>query len=232
MATQGESIGPGYFRFLRELKAHNNREWFNAHKSVYEQEVLRPTVALVAALEKPIKQICPLIQVSAKPMGGSLFRIYRDTRFSKDKSPYKTYMAARFHAARGGKMYPLGFYLWLGVTGVYLAGGSWQPEPPELHRIRDRIAAEPAKWKATVAVRSFRRSFPDGMGGEQLKRVPAPYDASHPCADDLRRKDFFAVVTLPASAAIGAGAPGRIAKVYRQMTPLVRFLGTALKLEW
>lgn len=225
-------FGRGFLGFLRELKKHNHRDWFLANKPRYERDVLEPMIALVTELQEPLHKLCPILKVDPRPVGGSLFRIYRDTRFSKDKSPYKTYMAARFHMVRKGKALPLGFYLALGVDGDYLAGGSWQPEPPDLHRIRDRIAAEPAAWKRATRGGKFRDSFDAHHGGEQLKRVPPPYPSDHPCADDLRRKDFIAVAEVPATQLTRPDFLERVVGTYRAMMPRIHFLAGALKIQW
>jgi uncharacterized protein (TIGR02453 family) len=231
MSSTSALPGPGYFRFLRELKAHNEREWFQTNKTRYEMEVLRPMLALIAALQPPMRRLSATVKVDPKPVGGSLFRIYRDTRFSKDKRPYKTDMAARFPVVRGKRVYRLGFYLSFGAEGNYLAGGAWQPEADELRRIRDRIAADPAQWQKAVGGPRFSRGFSGGEGDDQLKRVPAPYPADHPCADDLRRKSFIVVASLTEGQATGAGLAGRVVGIYRQMLPMVRFLAAALKVE-
>ncbi len=225
-------IPPAFFRFLEELKAHNHRDWFQANKERFRRDVQQPMLQLIAALQAPLRKISPSLQVDPSPVGGSLFRIYRDVRFSKDKSPYKTQMAARFPVVAGRKASPLGFYLAFGLDGNDLAGGVWQPEPAELKRIRDRIAAEPQEWKSAVGSGSFQREFANGEGAEMLQRVPKPYDPQHPCADDLRRKSFLLVASLSAAQVTRADLVEQVIRTYRAMTPLSRFLAAALNVKW
>jgi len=224
-------ITPAFFRFLEELKRNNKREWFQANKERFQREVQQPMLQLVAALQEPLARICPALRVDPSPVGGSLFRIYRDVRFSKDQSPYKTHMAARFPLVRGRTVSPLGFYLSLGADGNYVAGGSWRPEPRELNRIRVRIAAEPAAWKKATGGTAFQREFEDHED-EMLKRVPRPYPQDHPCADDLRRKSFVVVARASNRQALRPDFAAHLARTYTAMTPMMKFLAAAMNVKW
>lgn len=223
-------ITPDFFRFLKELKANNNRDWFQANKERFQRDVQQPMFQLVAALQAPLAKICPLLKVDPSPVGGSVFRIYRDVRFGKDKSPYKTHMAARFPIVRGRKVHALGFYLALGPEGNHIAGGAWQPEPPELNRMRAAIAAAPAQWKA-AGNPAFEREFA-GHESDMLKRVPRPYDPDHPCAEDLRRRSFIVVAQASPQQVTHAGLVAHLTQTYASMTPMVKFLAAAVKLDW
>src|SRR5712691_7865163 len=129
----------GAFEFLKELRAHNNRDWFQAHKEQYEKQVREPFLRLIADLAPGLKKIDSSFVADPSPNGGSMMRIYRDIRFSKDKSPYKTYVAAHFWQAKGKEGTAPAYYLHLEPGASSIGGGIWQPEPSALKRIRDEI---------------------------------------------------------------------------------------------
>src|SRR5919108_5303570 len=146
---------PAFFDFFRELKRHNNRPWFEKNKARYEREVRDRLVAFVLAAGPRIRKISPRFRADPRPVGGSIFRIYRDIRFSKDKTPYKTAGALHFpHEQRSGSA-PT-FYLHLEPGSVYSGVGIWHPEAAALGRIRDAIVAQPQRWKSMVGSRAFR----------------------------------------------------------------------------
>src|SRR3989475_6309732 len=174
-----------FFGFLKELEKNNNREWFNKNKGRYEASVQEPSLRFIRDAGSRLKAISPYLTADARPFGGSMMRIYRDVRFSKDKSPYRTTVGIHFsHKGTMGKAEHLpGLFLHLesGESGAY--SGVWQPDAPTLKRIRDRIVDEPNIWKK-VARGKLQ------LQGESLKRPPPGYDPNHPFIQDLRRKDF------------------------------------------
>src|SRR5688572_7712492 len=191
-------LGPGFFAFLSDLARNNNRDWFQKHKSRFESDVQGPALELVSAVGERMPSVSRQIVVEAKKAGGSLLRIYRDVRFSKDKSPYQTYIAAQFRHARGKEVSAPGFYVHLSPGESFLGVGIWQPEPPDLLKIRKAVASKSAEWLKARDDRSFRADFPK-LGGESLKRPPSGFPPDHPCVEDLKRKDFVAFKPIPKS---------------------------------
>jgi uncharacterized protein (TIGR02453 family) len=220
------SFGPGLFHFLRDLKANNDREWFNANKDRYEKEVRDPALDFVEDFAPYLEEISPHFVADPRPSGGSLFRIYRDTRFSKDKSPYKTHVGIHFRHELAKHAHTPGFYLHLQPGSVFTGVGIWRPDPPALLRIREAIAADPRAWRRATADGSVR------LGGESLKRAPAGFDPEHPLIADLKRKDFIASVELTQKEACAAGFLERFAATCRETSPLVRFVCEALDLPY
>src|SRR5918994_181068 len=180
------SFGPGLFAFLAELREHNDRDWFAGNKDRYEAHVLEPALAFVEDFGYRLQEISPHFAADPRRSGGSLFRIYRDTRFSKDKSPYKTNTGMHFRHKRAKDVHAPGYYLHLAPGEVFAGGGIWHPDGPTLTAIRQAIVDDPDRWRAAT----------EGLelGGEALKRVPNGFDKEHPYAEDLKRKDCFAWV--------------------------------------
>ncbi|HJV38543.1 MAG TPA: DUF2461 domain-containing protein [Geothrix sp.] len=220
-------LGPGLFRFLKDLKAHNDREWFQANKARYEAEARDPVLRLIAAFSGPLAGISRHVEADPRPSGGSLFRIYRDTRFSRDKSPYKTHLGVNFRhrsAAAGGVHGP-GFYLHFEPGGCFAGGGLWHPEPEALLKVRQAIVTRSAAWKKL-------RNAGLEIEGEALKRVPQGFDAGHPHAEDLKFKDFYASTAFTDAQVLAPDFPGRLAEALRDAAPLVAFLCKALDLPF
>jgi uncharacterized protein (TIGR02453 family) len=216
---------PALFEFLTELRAHNTRDWFAAHKDRYEITVRDPTLRFIAALAPRLRKVSPHVTADARPVGGSMFRIYRDTRFSRDKTPYKTHVGAHFTHERGGRdAHAPGFYLHLEPGHSRGGGGLWHPDGPALAAVRRRIVSHAADWSA------LRRRL--DVEGESLKRVPAGYDPQHPHAEDLKLKDFYVMESFADREVIGRDFLDRFVEVCRRMTPLMRFLTSALELPW
>ena len=223
MATTatGRSFGPELFGFLRDLKANNDREWFNANKARYEREVRNPALDFVDDFAPHLHELSPRFVADPRPNGGSLFRIHRDTRFSKDKSPYKPYTGIQFRHELGKDAHAPGFYLHLQPGSVFAAAGIWHPDQPTLLRIREAIARDQGGWRAASAG-DFR------LAGDSLKRAPAGFDPEHPLIEDLKRKDFIGVVNLTQKDVCARGFVERFAGTCREMSPLVRFLCAAV----
>src|SRR5437870_13850560 len=155
-------------QFLRSLKRNNNREWFQKHKSIYETQVKQPMESLIEFMATEFQRFAPEMVASPKV---SAYRIYRDTRFSKDKSPYKTNVAAVFPRSGLGKHEGAGYYLHIAPAELLIGGGLYMPLPKDLNAVRNHIAAGPAAFVRIVEGREFRRLF-GALGGEQLSRVP------------------------------------------------------------
>lgn len=210
--------------FLRDLKANNNRDWFAPRKMVYEQTVKRPMTELVLALGEAFREIAPSVVADPEKC---LYRIYRDVRFSNDKSPYKTHVAASFYPRGVPKHAGAGYYLHIAPDEVLMGGGSYMPGSQELLAIRQRIAAKPEALRAILAHRNFKKLF-GGLEGEKLKRVPKGFAPDDPAADLLVYKQFLASVTLRAEAATEKKFFSELVKCFRGITPLVEFLNGPL----
>jgi uncharacterized protein (TIGR02453 family) len=224
-------LPPGFFKFLSELAKNNNRDWFQENKGRFEAEVQGPALGLVSAIGDRMSSVSPHIVVEAKKAGGSLMRIYRDVRFAKDKSPYQTHIAAQFRHARGKGVSAPGFYMSLSPGKSMLGVGIWQPEPPDLLKIRKVIESKTDAWLKARDDRGFRAAFPE-LAGESLKRPPAGFPPDHPCVEDLKRKDFVAFKPIADSEARDAAFPDRVTASFKTSTPLMRFLCSAVGLPF
>jgi uncharacterized protein (TIGR02453 family) len=218
------------FTFLRQLAANNTREWFTANKERYLDDVRDPLLQFVAAFAPRLGKISRHMIADPRPVGGSLFRIHRDTRFSRDKRPYKTQAGMSFRHAAGRDVHGPVFYLHLEPGGVFMAAGMWHPEPEILKRVRDAIVADPKAWQGIRKSRAL--ALDDGHEGDRLKRAPQGYDPQHPFADDLKRKSFTASTPFTEAQACAPDFLERFAKACRQKAPLMQFLTGAVGLPW
>lgn len=217
------------FRFLEELKANNDRIWFKSNQARFEQTVREPLLAFIAAFEEPLANISPSMLAIAKKSGGSMFRIHRDTRFSKDKSPYKTWAAVQFRHEAGRDAHAPCYYLHLAPGDVFVGAGIWHPDRAALDAIRVLIDEKPAKW---VKARDAVLLAGWDLEGDALKRIPRGYAAEHPLADDLRRKDFIAVRRLSEQDVVQSGFLQRYTDLCREPRKLMKFLTEALGLPF
>jgi uncharacterized protein (TIGR02453 family) len=214
-------FGPELFAFLRELKANNDRPWFQANKHRYEDDVLEPALAFIEDFGLRLPDISPHLVADARRQGGSLFRIYRDTRFAKDKTPYKTMAGIYFRHERSKEAYSPGLYLHLEPRNVFAGGGIWHADPKTAHAIRQQIAKDPDSWSEAKGGIELGQ-------GESLKRVPPAFDKDHPHAEDLKRKDFAAIHRFTQKEATTEGFLDRYEAACRSFTPLMRFLCRAV----
>ncbi|HKE56458.1 MAG TPA: DUF2461 domain-containing protein [Pyrinomonadaceae bacterium] len=217
------------FDFLKELSVNNNRNWFQANKSRYEQQVQAPFLRLITELGPGLKKINPYFVADPRPSGGSMMRIYRDIRFSKDKSPYKTFIAAHFRHKQGKEGATPGFYLRLEPTGSFIGAGIWRPESAALKQIRARIVRYPKDWQRTTD--NVKSQLPLTFGGESLTRPPAGIDASHPLIDDLKRKDFVIGARLIDRQVLGSDFLDLLLARISAADPFVRFLSRSVGLR-
>lgn len=235
---------PHLLAFFQELSRNNNKEWFAANKPRYEEHVRAPALRLIGDLAAPLAAISPQLTAIAKPLGGSLFRIHRDTRFARDKRPYKTHVGLYFaHAAtramqRGesagnaapGRLDAPGLYLHIEPGACFVGGGIWHPQPATLKRVRDYMVSNPASWRQATRDPKFLKRF--ALGGEALSRPPRGYDPAHELIDDLRRKDFVASSAIDDAELLRADLPKRLATQYALLAPLLDWLCGALDLEF
>lgn len=218
------------FTFLRELKTHNNREWFQANKRRYERDVRDPMLRFIADFGLSLRTISPHFVADPRPSGGSMFRIYRDTRFSRDKSPYKAHAAAHFEHEAAEDVHAPGFYLHLGPGDVFVGAGIWRPDVDALTKIRAAIVSDPTSWKEALSAPAFRRRFV--MEGDSLKRAPQGVDPNHPLIEDLKRKDFVAGIRFTERDAASSRFMGQFTGACRDAAPFMKFLTGAVGLRW
>lgn len=210
--------------FLRALKRNNDREWFRSRKPQYEQHVRGPMIELLARLAADFRTFAP--ELIADPRV-SLYRIYRDTRFSDDKTPLKTHIAAHFPAKGFARNEGAGLYLEIAPAWVWIGGGLYMPSAPDLQAIREHIAAHHRALHRIVTAPSFRRAV-GTLDGEQLSRVPRGYLKDHPAAGYLRFKQFLAGCEFEAELAVQSRFYSQVLTVFRAVAPLVRFLNAPL----
>jgi uncharacterized protein (TIGR02453 family) len=230
MTKNNAYFSPALFKFLRELKKNNNREWFQANKARYESEVRDPMLRFIADFAVPLRAISKHFVADPRPVNGSLFRIYRDTRFSRDKSPYKTAAAAHFRHEVDGEVHGPGFYFHLAPGDVAVGAGIWHPDADTLAKIRDAISRHPGLWKRAVSGKAFKATCE--LWGEKLTRPPKGFDPAHPFIEDLKRKDFVAMASFEEADACKPGFMKRVADVYRASAPLMSFLTKAVGLKF
>ena len=185
---------PELFKFFEQLTKNNNREWFAKNKSRYEDVVLFPAMEFVKAMDKPLKKVSPHFLAVPKRSGGSIMRIYRDTRFSKNKTPYKTNLGIHFRHEAGKDVHAPGYYFHVDKQDIFVGAGIWHPDNPTLNQIRALIDDEPTRWKRVTNSKKYRERF-EQVGGS-LKRPPKGYDESHLLIVDLKRKDHIGITNL------------------------------------
>ncbi|MCY4101991.1 MAG: DUF2461 domain-containing protein [bacterium] len=221
---------PELFEFLLELRANNDRDWFGENKARYERHVKEPLLAFIEDFEPYLHSISEHFVADARANGGSMFRIYRDVRFSKDKSPYKTQAAAHFRHEVGKSVHAPGFYLHLEPGLVFAGVGLWRPDSAALGRIRECIVDDPAAWEAATGDPGFVEEF--DLEGESLKRPPKGFDPEHPLIEDLRRKDHVAMCMFDEDEATAPGFIDVFADACRTSGPYMEFLTRAVGLPY
>lgn len=221
---------PTVFEFLEELADNNNRAWFQENKRRYEREVLGPCLAFIRAFAPKLRRISPYFVAGDRRVGGSLMRVYRDTRFARDKTPYKTNAGIQFRHELGRDVHAPGFYVHVEPGECFLAVGVWRPDRAALGQIRQAIVDEPVRWRRAVRDAKFRRSLE--LAGDSLKRPPRGFPADHPLAEDLKRTDFVAVSELTEQDVLDERFPDRVATTFSAGRPLMRFLCKALKVPF
>jgi uncharacterized protein (TIGR02453 family) len=225
MVAEAPSFSSQLFAFLRELEQHNERGWFNANKTRYERDVKEPALAFVEDIGYRLPQVAPHLTADER----SLFRIYRDTRFSKDKTPYKTHVGIYFRHARSADADTAGLYLHLEQGHVFLGAGIWHPGTPALKRIRDALVARPDGWREAVAAVEPTWKLADG---ESLKRPPAGYRKDHPLIEDVKRKSFAITSQVTQREVTGSGFLGEVEARAAGARPFMAFLCSALGVEY
>jgi len=208
--------------FLKELKQNNNKIWFDKNRQRYEDEVRTPALNYIESMDQYMAKISPHFIVSAKKVGGSLMRVHKDIRFSKDKTPYKTNIGIHFKHARGKDVHAPGFYFHIEPGEVFLGAGIWRPESSTLKNVRTLMDEYPKEWKKLASKLTGKNEF--AFGGDSLKRPPKGFPAEHPLIDDLKRKDFIAVANMKISTVYAKDIDKQTARLFKSAAPLVKFI--------
>jgi uncharacterized protein (TIGR02453 family) len=223
MAFQG--FGKRFFCFFAELAENNEKTWFEANRARYEADVKTPLADFVVALSPKLAKIAPSFIADPKR---STFRIHRDVRFSKDKSPYKTNAGLSFRHARGKDVHTPGYYLHLEPDGVFYGGGVWKPEPETLTKIRDAIATRTKAWEKAKADPNVVATYRDLGDGDPLARPPRGYAPDHPAIEDIKKRTFFVIKQAPVRTAGRADFVDEVATTFAAAKPVMKFLTEAV----
>ena len=219
------------FKFLRGLARHNSREWFAAHKHDYEAHIRAPFQHLLTDLQPIVAGVSEHYRADPKPVGGSLFRIQRDTRFANDKTPYKPWQGARLFHARGRQVEAPSFYLHLQPGNCFVGAGLWHPESATQRTVRQFIFDNPGSWKAAAHAPAFRRRFDLG-DDEKLVRPPRGFPADFEFIEDLKLKNFVALRAIDDDVMLGTRLRQVLATDLATLAPFVDYLCAALDLEF
>ncbi len=211
--------------FLKKLKRNNNREWFTKHKNEFEEFVKFPMQSLIASLQPFFAEFAPEFDINPKK---SLFRIYRDTRFSKDKSPYKTHVAAHFELRSKARiMEGAGYYFHLAPGEVFLGGGIYLPDNEQLKKIRRAIVEHDKEFSTIIEASKFKKLF-GTVRGSKLSRPPKGFAPDHPMVEYLKLKQFFVGVEWDETVCYKKNLDAKIAATCKEIAPFINFLNDAL----
>ena len=214
---------PKSLSFLRSLKRHNDREWFRERKDQYEEHLKAPMLAVIAQLAQDFQEFARELVASPK----CIYRIYRDTRFSEDKTPLKTNIAASFPWRGLHRHQGAGLYMEVAPGWVWVGGGMYAPETSQLAAVREHIAGNHKRLRAIVESPGFTKTV-GALEGQKLQRVPRGFDKEHPAAEYLRHRQFLAAKEFPAEFATDPKFYAGVLNVFKQVAPLVRFLNEPL----
>jgi len=217
--------------FLRDLALHNDKTWFNAHKADYEQHIRAPFLRLITDLQPDLAQISPHFRADPRTVGGSLFRIYRDCRFSHNKSPYKTWQGARLFHYRHKQMPTPSFYIHLAPGASFVGGGIWHPESPTQRRIRQFIFDNPGHWQTAVHTPAMKRRY-QFESSEKLIRPPQGFPADFAFIDDLKQRNWVLWRPLTDTIMTGKRLRQTLSRDFVQLAPFMDYLCAALELEF
>lgn len=217
-------FSPELFVFLKQLKRNNDREWFAKNKARYQQVVVEPAMMFIGGFAEGLAELSSHFVAEARTTRGSLFRIYRDTRFSSDKLPFKTHIGIHFSHESGKDAHAPVFYFHIEPGGCFAAAGIWHPDNRALTKIRTAIVADSERWGK--AVRKLE------LEGGSLVRPPKGFAPDHPFIEDLKRKDFVASVSLTDEQVCSPKLMKDFTAACRTMTPLVEFTTKALGLKF
>lgn len=215
--------------FLQRLALNNSREWFKAHQVEYESLVRTPALYFIEQMQGPILALSPRLTAVAKKVGGSLMRPQRDSRFSHDKTPYKTNVGIQFRHFQGKDVHAPGLYLHIADDGCFIAAGIWHPESKALNAIRSCIDENPNGYKKALQA---LQSHGFNMDGDTLIRPPKGFDKQHPLIDELKRKDFIAIKAIEFERLCQPDAVAFCAEQFKHCTALMAYLCFALDVDF
>ncbi len=218
------------FRFLKKLENNNDRDWFAEHKQEYEDLVRSPALDFITDMIDGLASISPHFVAIPKKMGGSLMRVHRDVRFSKNKSPYKTNIGIQFRHELGKDVHAPGFYLHIEPGNNFVGAGIWHPDSQTLATIRTAIVDKSKTWIKASQDKKFRKKFE--LAGGSLITYPRGYDKQHPLIEDLKRKDFIAISSLDNKQIVSNGLLSNVTRSFETAIPLMRFLCKSLELRF
>jgi uncharacterized protein (TIGR02453 family) len=221
---------PSLMKFLKDLSTNNDREWFNDHKQDYEDKVRSPALEFIQQMDHWIRLVSPHYEATPKKVSGSLMRVYRDVRFSKDKSPYKTNVGIQFRHEVGKDVHAPGFYLHIEPDEIFLGVGTWHPHPDALKAIREYIVAKPGPYMDAIEHQPFTEYYE--LAGDKLTRPPKGYEKDHPLIEEIKRKDFIALCRLEEKELYEDDLCERVASRFGRAQPLQKFLCEALGLRF
>ena len=218
------------FTFLKALAENNERAWFEPHQQEYEDFVRTPALDFISDMSDEMPAISRHFLAQPKKVGGSLMRIYRDTRFSRDKTPYKTNVGIQFRHEVGKDIHAPGYYLHIEPGGCFVGIGLWHPDTDALFKIRDAIAQKGDEWLAARDDKTFRKHFT--LEGDSLANAPRGFAKDHPLVEDLKRKDFICLAPLSEAMVTSGKLREQVVERFRQAAPYMRFLCKALELRF
>jgi len=218
------------FTFLSALSANNNREWFEEHKPDYEKLVREPALDFISDMGNELPAFSSHFRAIPKKVGGSLMRVFRDTRFSKDKTPYKTNIGIQFRHELGKDVHAPGYYVHIAPDECFVGVGLWHPESDVLFKIRQGIVEKPEEWVKARDDKAFSKHFE--LVGDALVNAPRGFAKDHPLVEDLKRKDFIALATMTKTTVTAKDFREQVAERFNQATPLMRYLCGAMNIRF
>ncbi len=218
------------FTFLSTLAANNNREWFEEHKPDYEKLVREPALDFISDMGNELPAISSHFRAIPKKVGGSLMRVFRDTRFSKDKTPYKTNIGIQFRHELGKDVHAPGYYVHIAPDECFVGVGLWHPESDALFKIRQGIVEKPEAWVKARDDKAFSKHFE--LVGDALVNAPRGFAKDHPLVEDLKRKDFIALAAMSKKTVTATDFREQVAERFNQATPLMRYLCGTLDIRF
>lgn len=217
------------FKFLTDLEKNNSRDWFEANKHKYEETVREPALEYIEAMAPHLARISGSFIASPKKVGGSLMRVYRDVRFGKDKTPYKTNIGIQFRHVAGKDVHAPGFYMHIERSEIFVGAGIWRPDSTTINNMRMAMDESPADWKK-IKNKVLKEGF--ALHGDSLKKAPRGYDPEHPLIEDLRRKDFIVIQNLKRTLVTDKDFVKKSAALFASTKPLVQFICEANDLDF
>jgi uncharacterized protein (TIGR02453 family) len=226
MASKNNPFGPRLLAFLKDIESNNNAGWFQANKHRYESDVREPALEFVRMMAPHVHRISPCLVASDKKVGGSLMRIYRDVRFSRNKQPYKTNVGIQFRHVDGKDVHAPGLYFHVDPRSVFLGAGMWHPEAKALAAVRVSIDDDPERWKRVRDGKRFRDVWEPS--GDSLRTAPRGYPKDHPMIEDLRRKDHIAICDLTHGDVVRPDLVPFVSEKFRRARPYMAWQAEAL----